>query len=53
MSSTKKRISVAVTKDGPYIVSGDAQLAEQVIVTNAEGDSLQWRDGEVYKAPAK
>ena len=53
MSSTKTQISVTVSKDGPYIVSGDPRLTEQVIVTNAKGDSLQWRDGEVYEAPAK
>jgi CDGSH-type Zn-finger protein len=53
MSSTKTQISVTVSKDGPYIVSGDPRLTEQVIVTNAKGDSLQWREGEVYEAPAK
>jgi CDGSH-type Zn-finger protein len=53
MSSTNKQLSVTVSKDGPYIVSGEARLTEQVIVTNAEGDSLQWREGEVYEAAAK
>ncbi len=53
MSPTKKHVSVIVSKDGPYIVSGDAPLTEQVIVANAEGDFLQWREGEAYEAPAK
>jgi CDGSH-type Zn-finger protein len=53
MSSTNKQLSVTVSKDGPYMVSGEARLTEQVIVTNAEGDSLQWREGEVYEAAAK
>jgi CDGSH-type Zn-finger protein len=53
MSPAKKHVSVIVSKDGPYIVSGDAPLTEQVIVANAEGDSLQWREGEAYEAPAK
>ena len=44
MSSAKKQISVTVSKDGPYIVSGDAPLSEQVIVANADGKSLQWRE---------
>jgi CDGSH-type Zn-finger protein len=53
MSSAKKDVSVIVSKDGPYIVSGDAPLTEQVIVANAEGDSLQWREGEAYEVAAK
>jgi CDGSH-type Zn-finger protein len=53
MSSTKKQASVTVSKDGPYIVSGDALLTEQVIVSSPEGDSLQWQEGEAYEAPAK
>jgi CDGSH-type Zn-finger protein len=53
MSSAKKPLSVVVSKDGPYIVAGDAPLTEQVIVANAEGDSLQWREGSAYEAPAK
>ena len=45
MSAAKQQISVTVSKDGPYIVSGDAPLSEQVIVANADGESLQWREG--------
>ena len=41
MSSSEKQISVTVSKDGPYIVSGDVSLSEQVIVANADGESLQ------------
>jgi hypothetical protein len=46
MSTAEKQIFVTVSKDGPYIVSGDARLAEQVIVANANGESLQWHEGE-------
>ena len=53
MSSAKKQISVTVSKDGPYIVSGDAPLSEQVIVANADGESLQWREGDSYATPEK
>ena len=42
MSSDKKQVSVTVSKNGPYIVAGDAALTEQVIGANAEGDSLRW-----------
>jgi hypothetical protein len=34
---------IQVTKDGPYLVSGDLPLSEQHIVTNAEGESLDYR----------
>ena len=43
MSSAKKQVSVTVSKNGPYIVAGDAALTEQVIGANAEGDSLHWQ----------
>jgi CDGSH-type Zn-finger protein len=53
MSLAEKQVSVTISKDGPYIVLGDAPLAEQVIVANAAGESLQWREGEAYKTPEK
>jgi CDGSH-type Zn-finger protein len=37
---------ITVTKDGPYLVSGDVPVAEQHIVTNAAGESLDWREGK-------
>jgi CDGSH-type Zn-finger protein len=53
MSSAKKQVSVTVSKNGPYIVAGDAALTEQVIGTNAEGDSLHWQEGKAYDTPAQ
>jgi uncharacterized protein (AIM24 family) len=50
MLTAEKQVFVTVSKDGPYIVSGNAQLAEQVIVANANGESLYWQEGEVYAA---
>jgi CDGSH-type Zn-finger protein len=41
---------IQVTKNGPYVVSGGLPLAEQHIVTNAEGDSLDWKEGEKFPA---
>ena len=35
---------IEVTKDGPYLVSGGLPLSEQWIVTNAEGDSPEYRE---------
>jgi len=41
-------IQVSVSNNGPYLVSGDVPLAEQHIVTNQEGDSLDWREGKKF-----
>ncbi len=43
-------VKIEVTQDGPYLVSGDLPLSEQWIVTNAEGDSLEYREGKKYPA---
>jgi CDGSH-type Zn-finger protein len=44
---------IEVTKDGPYLVSGALPLSEQWIVTNAEGDSLEYREGKKYPATSR
>ena len=44
---------ITVSKDGPYLVEGPVPLAEQHIVTNAEGDSLEWREGKQYAHEAQ
>jgi CDGSH-type Zn-finger protein len=41
---------IEITKDGPYLVSGEPPLSEQWIVTNPEGDSLDYREGKKYPA---
>jgi CDGSH-type Zn-finger protein len=51
MSQTKTRITV--TANGPYLVSGSVPLAKQHIVTNAKGESLDWREGHRYPSEAK
>jgi CDGSH-type Zn-finger protein len=53
MPNVKAQISVTISKDGPYIVSGDAPLTEEIIGTNAEGESIKWQRGRAYDAPAK
>ena len=47
---TKK---ITVTENGPYLVEGGVPIAHQHIVTNAEGESLEWREGAAVAAPAK
>jgi CDGSH-type Zn-finger protein len=36
---------IQVTKDGPYHVTGSVPLAVQTIVSNAAGESIEWRQG--------
>ena len=47
MAATKGP-QITVTRDGPYIVRGGIPLAKQHIVVNAEGESIEWREGEGY-----
>src|SRR5512144_1602822 len=41
---------IEVTRNGPYLVSGGLPLSEQWIVTNAEGESLEYREEKRYPA---
>lgn len=44
---------ITVTLNGPYLVEGGIPLAHQHIVANAQGESLEWRQGESVTAPAR
>ena len=46
-------LKIEVTKNGPYLVSGGLPLSEHHIVTNAEGDSLDYKGGKQYPAQAQ
>lgn len=39
---------IKIIKNGPYLVSGKVPLAKQIIVTNEEGYSLKWKEGQKY-----
>ncbi|HEV2427384.1 MAG TPA: CDGSH iron-sulfur domain-containing protein [Acidimicrobiales bacterium] len=39
-------VAVTVTANGPYVVTGGVPLARQTIVTDADGGSVSWREGE-------
>jgi CDGSH-type Zn-finger protein len=43
---------ITVSKNGPYLVSGEVPIAEQLIVTNEEGESVAWRRGKTYDPKA-
>jgi CDGSH-type Zn-finger protein len=53
MSETRINATVTVTRDGPYIVSGNVPLQSQTIVTNAAGDSESWLEGEPFRTAEK
>ena len=42
------KAKIEITQDGPYLVSGGLPLSEQWIVTNAEGDSLDYEEKKKY-----
>jgi CDGSH-type Zn-finger protein len=44
----KPRAKIVLAKDGPCLVSGALPLDEQRIVTNAEGDSLEYKSGKRF-----
>lgn len=46
-------MKIEVTKDGPYLVSGEVAISEQWIVVNAEGESLEYREGKKYSIQAQ
>lgn len=48
--SNPKAASVAITKNGPYLVRGGVPLAKQTIVSDGEGASQSWQEGEPFPA---
>jgi CDGSH-type Zn-finger protein len=44
----KTAYKITVTKNGPYLVEGGLPLANQHIVTNKQGESIEWREGERF-----
>jgi len=46
MERKKSQARVAVSKNGPYIVTGGVALAKQTIVADGEGGSEAWQEGE-------
>ncbi|MBC7703213.1 MAG: CDGSH iron-sulfur domain-containing protein [Rhodoferax sp.] len=44
--------TIAITVDGPYLVKGQIPLTHQHIVTDAQGGSLTWRQGQTVALPA-
>lgn len=45
----KNRAKVIIEKDGPYIISGNLPLEKEIIVSDNEGNSIEWKKGEKYQ----
>jgi CDGSH-type Zn-finger protein len=50
---SEPKVTVTITKDGPYIVAGGAPLAVQTIAANADGESEAWKEGHKYPVQLK
>jgi CDGSH-type Zn-finger protein len=44
---------IRITKNGPYLVSGDLPLAQVNIGTNAQGESVRWEWGRKFQDQAR
>jgi CDGSH-type Zn-finger protein len=45
-------MKITVTTNGPYLVEGSVPMARQTIVADGAGNSVGWRQGEVFEAKA-
>ena len=48
MAAGEKKPRIKVTKDGPYLVSGNIPLAKEIIVCDDKGTPEKWEKGEQY-----
>jgi CDGSH-type Zn-finger protein len=52
MTKSPSAARVTVSPNGPYIVTGAVPLAKQTIVTDADGGSQRWEQGETIETRA-
>ena len=50
MPKSASGMKIVVSKDGPYLVSGNIPLKVQIITPNKEGLSWDWKDGQQFQA---
>jgi CDGSH-type Zn-finger protein len=48
VAAEKAGFKVTVAKNGPYLVSGNLPLKKEIIVSDKDGESVAWCDGEKY-----
>jgi hypothetical protein len=44
----KNNNKIKITKNGPYLVSGNLDIKKEIIVLDKEENSIGWKDGEKY-----
>jgi len=49
----KPTAKVQISKNGPYVVSGELPIHKQTIGTNAAGESVKWIEGESFATKAE
>ena len=52
MTKAKTQARVVVSKNGPYVVTGDVPLSEQTIIADGKGESQSWKEGPALRAQA-
>jgi CDGSH-type Zn-finger protein len=50
--TTSPDMKIVVTPDGPYRVTGEVPLTEQVIENDDEGNAWEWREGRRHGVPS-
>ena len=50
MADSKEKMKIVVSENGPYVVSGSVPLAIQVINSDKEGFSWDWKEGKSFEA---
>ncbi|HMA31298.1 MAG TPA: CDGSH iron-sulfur domain-containing protein [Casimicrobiaceae bacterium] len=45
--------TVTVSRNGPYLVTGNLPIGKQVIGTDPQGNSVRWEAGHAYPHPAR
>ena len=50
MKKEIKTGKIVVSKDGPYLISGNLPLEKEIITTDKEGEVCCWKKGEQYPA---
>ncbi len=50
MLSCQKKMKIKITKNGPYLISGNVPLSQEVIVTDKEGTPEKWKEEKKIKS---
>ena len=53
MSIWNDKRMITVSRNGPYLVSGEVPISEQIIVADAQGTAVEWHEGKKYQYTEK